>query len=187
MTLYILRNNQPCGPFNESDVIGWLESGDCSPNDLAWREGLNEWQPLITLIEAHGTSSSLSADKRPAPVGDATKRETLRRVIAKLESIEVKWLRKPGDEERDQRHFEAETNEGRFTGYLATRHSHSEPNDCTLRVWLHPPEEGFVELYFEKFDEANDRENWEFLENYFQKILAKEYEKAQRYRDRFLD
>jgi predicted Fe-S protein YdhL (DUF1289 family) len=37
-----------------------------------------------------------------------------------------------------------------------------------------------------KFDEAKDRENWQFLENYFQKILAKEYEKDQRYRHRFL-
>jgi hypothetical protein len=116
----------------------------------------------------------------------STKPEALKRVIAKLESIEVRWLRKPGDAERDQRHFEAETNEGRFTGYLAIRHSYIEPNSCTLRVWLHPAEEDLVELFFEEFDETKDTENWQFLENYFQHILAKENEKAQRHKDRFL-
>ena len=115
----------------------------------------------------------------------SNKLETLKRVIAKLESIEVRWHREPGDAERDQRHFEAETDEGRITGYLAIRHWFSDPKSCTLRVWLHPPKEDSVELFFEEFDETKDRENWQFLENYFQQILANENEKAQRHKDRF--
>jgi hypothetical protein len=48
--IYLYRNNQQEGPFEESVIREWLQTAKCSPNDLAIREGLSEWQPLIQLL-----------------------------------------------------------------------------------------------------------------------------------------
>lgn len=49
MSIYLMRNGQKHGPFEDSVVQGWLLSGNCSPDDLAWRNGMKEWQPLRTI------------------------------------------------------------------------------------------------------------------------------------------
>lgn len=46
MAVYLLYNNEKYGPYEESMVAEWLMSGRCSPNDLAWREGMENWRPL---------------------------------------------------------------------------------------------------------------------------------------------
>lgn len=49
MAIYILRNGEPQGPYEESVVAGWLKAGTCSAQDLAWRHGMAGWQPLGTI------------------------------------------------------------------------------------------------------------------------------------------
>lgn len=49
MSIFILKDNQKDGPFEDSVVQQWLVDGTCSPDDLAWREGMKDWQPLSTL------------------------------------------------------------------------------------------------------------------------------------------
>ncbi len=46
MQIYINKNNQQLGPFEESKVLEMLGSGQLSPNDLAIRQGENQWQSL---------------------------------------------------------------------------------------------------------------------------------------------
>jgi hypothetical protein len=53
--IYITRANEQFGPYSEGDVRRHLVSGELSPDDLAWHEGLTEWQPLSRLV-------------RPAPI-----------------------------------------------------------------------------------------------------------------------
>lgn len=55
MAIYIYKNNQQLGPFGDADTVNGLRSGAYSPNDLACRTGMKEWQPLSLLYpsEAH--------------------------------------------------------------------------------------------------------------------------------------
>ena len=48
--VYLFKNNKQFGPYEDSAVKQWLQSGQCSPNDLAWREGMTEWKPLGMLF-----------------------------------------------------------------------------------------------------------------------------------------
>lgn len=58
MEVWIGRDGERHGPYNEADVRQWLRSGQVSGEDLGWYEGLADWQPLATLF--------------PADVGQAT-------------------------------------------------------------------------------------------------------------------
>lgn len=46
MQLYIYKNNQQTGPFDEESVLGELRSGTLSPDDLGIRPGEANWQRL---------------------------------------------------------------------------------------------------------------------------------------------
>ena len=46
LPMYLFKNNQQSGPFAPQDVLGWLNSGQLSPEDVAVRQGEQQWQPL---------------------------------------------------------------------------------------------------------------------------------------------
>jgi len=50
MEIWIGRDGERHGPYQEDEVRAWLVSGKVSPADLAWREGLADWQPLSVLF-----------------------------------------------------------------------------------------------------------------------------------------
>lgn len=50
MEIWIGRDGERHGPYKEDDVRQWLRSGQVSPQDLAWYEGLADWQPLSVLF-----------------------------------------------------------------------------------------------------------------------------------------
>jgi len=43
MEVWIGRNRERRGPYNEEDVREWLRSGQVSGSGLVWREGLADW------------------------------------------------------------------------------------------------------------------------------------------------
>lgn len=49
--IYICKNNQQFGPYDEQTVVGWIQSGQLSFDDLAWKYGMNEWTPLFRLLK----------------------------------------------------------------------------------------------------------------------------------------
>lgn len=53
MPLYIYKNNQQLGPYEEAFVIEGLQNGQFSSSDLAIQQDMTEWQPLgkIVLLE----------------------------------------------------------------------------------------------------------------------------------------
>ena len=46
MQIYVSRNNQQLGPFEQAKVLAMLGSGELSTTDLAIRQGEQKWQPL---------------------------------------------------------------------------------------------------------------------------------------------
>jgi uncharacterized RDD family membrane protein YckC len=67
MEIWIGRDGERHGPYQEDDVRQWLRSGQVSPQDLAWYEGLADWQPLSVLFpdEAHSTPAASAAPSMP--------------------------------------------------------------------------------------------------------------------------
>ena len=63
MQMYIHKNNQQYGPYEQAAVIEWLRNGECSLTDLAIREGTSEWQPLWAVVQVPvGASGDLEAE-----------------------------------------------------------------------------------------------------------------------------
>lgn len=60
MEIWIGRDGERHGPYKEEEVRQWLRSGQVKGSDLAWREGLADWQPLSTLF------SDVTPDAAPA-------------------------------------------------------------------------------------------------------------------------
>ncbi len=55
MSIYLMKNNQRLGPFDDSAVADLLKSGAFGLEDLAWREGMSSWEPLHSV--SHLTQS----------------------------------------------------------------------------------------------------------------------------------
>jgi type II secretory pathway pseudopilin PulG len=49
MQIHIGRNNQQLGTFSTEQVLSGLASGQFLPTDIAWHEGLGDWEPLSSL------------------------------------------------------------------------------------------------------------------------------------------
>jgi uncharacterized RDD family membrane protein YckC len=62
MEVWIGRDGERHGPYKEDDVRQWLRSGQVSPKDLAWYEGLADWQPLSVLFPDEAKATPPPAD-----------------------------------------------------------------------------------------------------------------------------
>jgi len=49
--IHINRNRQSLGQFTEQEVADGLQSGKFLADDLAWRQGMDSWQPLSTFTD----------------------------------------------------------------------------------------------------------------------------------------
>ena len=50
MEVWIGRQGERHGPYQEEQVREWLRSGELSRDDLGWYDGLADWQPLSVLF-----------------------------------------------------------------------------------------------------------------------------------------
>lgn len=66
MEIWIGRDGERHGPYKESDVRQWMASGQVSVSDLAWYEGLADWQPLSVLFP-----DAVAAAATPPPAAGA--------------------------------------------------------------------------------------------------------------------
>lgn len=64
MEVWIGRNGERHGPYQEERVREWLRSGQLPLDVLGWQEGMTDWQPLSTLF-----ADELA--KVPPPIGAA--------------------------------------------------------------------------------------------------------------------
>ncbi len=51
--IYIQKDGQQNGPFNQLEVLNGICDQKFAPDDLAWREGMAGWQPLHTLLQGN--------------------------------------------------------------------------------------------------------------------------------------
>ena len=66
MEIWIGRDGERHGPYPEDDVRQWLQSGRLSRDDLAWYEGLADWQPLSVLFpDAAGSAPAPAVPPLP--------------------------------------------------------------------------------------------------------------------------
>ncbi len=56
MEIFIVRDGQRYGPYSADQVRDYLQSGELVPTDLAWREGMNDMEPLETFLAHIGRS-----------------------------------------------------------------------------------------------------------------------------------
>lgn len=63
MQIYISKNNQQLGPFDESKVREMLGSGELSPNDLGIRHGEQQWQKLAEMFPSSPSPQVLPPNK----------------------------------------------------------------------------------------------------------------------------
>mgnify|MGYP001181229408 CR=1 FL=1 len=50
MDWFIVENGEAAGPFKESEIRRWLDSGKLTPETHATHEGVDEWKPLSKLM-----------------------------------------------------------------------------------------------------------------------------------------
>lgn len=86
MEVWIGRDGERHGPYQESDVRDWLRSGKVSRQDLGWYEGLADWQPLSVLFPDASTITNAYAPP-------ATTSELPRTTTASLEDYAGFWKR----------------------------------------------------------------------------------------------
>jgi uncharacterized RDD family membrane protein YckC len=70
MEVWIGRDGERHGPYKEEDVRQWLRSGQVSRADLAWYEGLADWQPLWVLfpdVTVEVSAASVPVASAPLP------------------------------------------------------------------------------------------------------------------------
>lgn len=67
MPLYINKNNQQLGPFEESAIGDFLRSGAFSLNDLACHQGMTNWQPLHILMPHLAQGQTVSTQNSVSP------------------------------------------------------------------------------------------------------------------------
>jgi len=72
MELWIGRDGERHGPYKEEDVRQWIRSGQVSRDDLAWYEGLADWQPLSVLFPDEVPANPPSFDSYGASSATAT-------------------------------------------------------------------------------------------------------------------
>lgn len=71
--IYIHKNNQQSGPYEEHVVLDQLRSGFLKPEDMAIRQGETQWQPLRTMfpnvipVAAASASPASPPDASTAP------------------------------------------------------------------------------------------------------------------------
>ena len=71
MEVWIGRDGERHGPYKEADVREWLRSGQVSPDDLGWYEGMADWAPLSSLFPQDQPSAPPAFSPPPAPPASA--------------------------------------------------------------------------------------------------------------------
>jgi hypothetical protein len=49
--IHVVHNNDQSGPYPEDEIRQKLTSGDFLPTDLAWKEGMEKWEPLSSFFD----------------------------------------------------------------------------------------------------------------------------------------
>ena len=92
MEVWIGRDGERHGPYKEEDVRQWMRSGQVSRDDLAWYDGLADWQPLSALFPDIAPAATAAANpaEPSVPISAAPLPQT---TTAALEDYAGFWKR----------------------------------------------------------------------------------------------
>lgn len=68
MQWYYSKNGTQLGPVEQSELQSKISTGEVSPSDLVWREGLADWQPAAQVAELRAASAPVGYAPPPPPV-----------------------------------------------------------------------------------------------------------------------
>ena len=54
---HVAHEGDRVGPWPVEEIRRRLSAGELSPNDLAWREGMTDWEPLHKLLMPEDTAA----------------------------------------------------------------------------------------------------------------------------------
>lgn len=74
MQIYVTRNNQQLGPFEEAKVLEMLGNGELSTTDMAIRHGEQQWQPLAVMYQGIAAPNSITQPTQPVSLCRTTVR-----------------------------------------------------------------------------------------------------------------
>ncbi len=63
------QTGEKAGPFSQEELKALLESGQFSPEDMAWHEGWTAWKPLREIAEFSAQPPSLPPERMDLPPG----------------------------------------------------------------------------------------------------------------------
>jgi hypothetical protein len=68
MQTYLLIEDDRQGPFTPEEIAAKLQCGECTPETLAWKEGMEDWQPLRDVLpKAETAQAPPMPDPAPLP------------------------------------------------------------------------------------------------------------------------
>jgi hypothetical protein len=67
MQWYYSKNGTQLGPVPQGELISKLATGEISPTDLVWREGMGDWLPAARVTEFQGISAASAPVISPNP------------------------------------------------------------------------------------------------------------------------
>jgi hypothetical protein len=79
MEIFLLRDGEQIGPFDEASVQAMISKSEASAEDYAWRNGLSAWIPLKEVLSSSARDAATPPPKPPdsgirrAPVSPASK------------------------------------------------------------------------------------------------------------------
>lgn len=74
MQVYVTRNNQQLGPFEDAKVVEMLAKGELSSNDMAIRHGEQQWQPLGAMYQGVAVANPVMQPTQPVSLSRTTVR-----------------------------------------------------------------------------------------------------------------
>jgi len=77
MTYHLARNNQQAGTCSDYEIRRRLASGELSPQDLCWTEGMEAWRPLGEVFAEPTEANDAAATPAPAAAPLATLNQRL--------------------------------------------------------------------------------------------------------------
>ena len=107
--IFISRNGEQYGPYDEGQLGQMMQSGNLVAEDLAWYEGLSEWVPLQSLLAGNARADAATAPRPSTSASNGTRRAPARQIYRPPGAEAV--IRRPddGDIPRPWRRYFART------------------------------------------------------------------------------
>jgi hypothetical protein len=84
MEIFVLREGQQTGPFNEDTLQSLCHRGGLAPSDMAWHQGLPTWMPLAEVLKP---GSERPTAPPPVPHANGTRSSSKKAATAKQKAL----------------------------------------------------------------------------------------------------